>query len=61
MPNQKFKMPTYEDADQRAFYKLATPLDVFIVDNTPAGQEEERKFLDQLEQAIIHVIQNEEV
>ena len=52
------KIPTWQEAKEAIESGSCTPLDVFVFDNEPAGDEDEKKFRLELQAAIDFVQSN---
>ena len=51
----KMNLPTWLEANERIVNGTYTPLDLFVVNNEPAGKEEEEKFRHELEALLEYV------
>lgn len=49
-------IPMYEEAEDRAMAGKATPVDFFVLDNEPAGKDDEREWRRQL-QALVNYVE----
>jgi hypothetical protein len=58
MPDQ-FELPTWSECLEREFSNTATPLEQFILDNEPAGQQDQR-WREQLTKAIQFTIEQKD-
>lgn len=45
-------LPTYEEAERAVESGTAGPIDVFIYNNEPAGEVDEKMFRDQLQEVL---------
>jgi predicted glycosyltransferase len=48
-------IPTYEEAKERVESGKADPLDIFIVENEPAGIKQEEKFRKELQELVDYI------
>ena len=54
---RKMNIPMYEEVEDKVRAgKQLTPLDIFILDNEPAGEMRERQFRDELQTLIDYVV-----
>jgi len=52
------KIPTWLDANEAVESGKYTPLDIFVLNNEPAGKEDEMKFRNELQAMIDYVSSN---
>lgn len=49
------KLPTWLEANERIVNGTCTPLDLFVVNNEPAGREAEEKFRHELQSLVDYI------
>lgn len=52
------KIPTWLEANEAVETGKYTPLDIFVLNNEPAGEEDEKQFRDELQSMIDYVSSN---